>query len=78
MQAYLRHGKEGVGGIALLHEALQVMLHELHHHEHIIQLLANYHLPHQRLTSSGVGSYRVGVEKSIFEQKPCMCRGLYL
>ena len=50
IQAYLRHGKEGVGGIALLHEALQVMLHELHHHEHIIQLLANYHLPHQRLT----------------------------
>ncbi len=49
MQAYLRHGKEGVGGVSLLHEALQVMLHELHDHEHVIQLLAHHHLPHHTL-----------------------------
>ncbi len=56
MQAYLRHGKEGVGGVALLHEALQVMLHELHHHEHIIQLLAHNHLSHQMLMAQCTGT----------------------
>ena len=49
--ADLRHGKEGVGGVAFLHEALEIVLHELHHHEHVIQLLAHHHLhssPHSK------------------------------
>lgn len=78
MQAYLRHGKEGVGGVSLLHEALQVMLHELHDHEHVIQLLAHHHLPHHTLIVQWCGSFKAGVEKSIFTQKPCMWHGLYM
>ncbi len=66
VQAYLRHGKEGVGGVTLLHEALQVMFHELHHHEHIIQLLANYHLSYQALIMQwGWGIQGWGGEKHL-------------
>ena len=41
---YLRHCEEGITGVTLLHEALEVVLHELHHHEDIIQLLTHHHL----------------------------------
>lgn len=51
-KADLRHGKQWVGGVTLLHEALQVMLHELHDHEHIIQLLTHHHLHPTTATSA--------------------------